>query len=280
MRSRFGQRLGKDHSWGENDPARNIPDLLGDAWHERCFRQRHPEEYRDAEYRSISPGYPFGAEQILYEIGTIGDNSIDLTRGDPLDLVRFVDCPRVHLVTATMKRADNAARNEMAMEHDFIRAAPTHGDEQRKGANRPEDCPRNRSSKYKCTPSWAMTRGKTDWNCRKRFSQQLDCARISARDVNFILKLMPFDRGDQHRLKSWNFHIEEQRYFTFGQLNCFIKGDESWQNSFQQLDWRGRGLVDHSFFVGMLQVMYQHELPIAGGHEVELDSVDAKPESG
>src|SRR6476659_2788834 len=31
MRSRFGQRLGRDGLRGVDDPAHNIPDLLGDA---------------------------------------------------------------------------------------------------------------------------------------------------------------------------------------------------------------------------------------------------------
>src|SRR5829696_1733610 len=122
MRSRFGQRLKKDRSWGEFDPARNIPDLLDHAWHERCFRQRYPEEYRDAETWSISPGYLVGAQQFLHEIGPVRDDPINLTGGDSLDFVRFVDRPGVHPVTATMKCAHDAARDEVSMEHDFIRA--------------------------------------------------------------------------------------------------------------------------------------------------------------
>jgi hypothetical protein len=69
--SRFGQQLRKDHSWGGNDPARNIPELLDDAWHERCFRQRHREEYLEHEDGSISLCNQIWTEQILHEIGSI-----------------------------------------------------------------------------------------------------------------------------------------------------------------------------------------------------------------
>src|SRR3954468_24730761 len=103
MRSQFGQRLKKDHSWGEFDPALNIPDLLDDAWYERCFCQRHLEEYRDVDYWSISANCLFRAHEILHEVGTIRNDSIDLTCRNPLDFGRFVDRPCIDLVPTAMK---------------------------------------------------------------------------------------------------------------------------------------------------------------------------------
>ena len=175
------------------DPARNIPDLLDDAWHKRCFRQRHPEEYRDAEDRSISPGDLVGAQQLLHEIGTIRNDSIDLTRRDPLDFVRFVDRPCIDLVPTAMKCAYDAARTELPMDHDLIRAAPMHGDKQWNRANRSEHFSRNPSSNDQRATRRAMTGGKTDRHCWKGMSQPPDRARIRAGDMNDILKLMALD---------------------------------------------------------------------------------------
>ena len=56
---------------GRGDPAHNFPELLDDAWHERCFRQRHLEEYLQDDYWSISRCNQIWTEQILHEIGSI-----------------------------------------------------------------------------------------------------------------------------------------------------------------------------------------------------------------
>jgi hypothetical protein len=277
--SRFGQRLGKDHSWGGDDPARNIPDLLDDACHERCFRQRHQEEYRDAENWSISPGYLIGTEQFLDEVWPVRDDPIHLTGGDSLDFFWLIDRPCVHLVSSLMERANDAARDEMAMEHDFIRAAPSHSDEQWKGADRAEDFPRDPASIFKRPTGWTMTGGKSDWHLGKRRSQPLNRTRIGAGNVCVIRKLVAVDGCNEFGLESRDLHIEKQWNSAIDDLNCLVECDESRENAFQQLDWRSCRLMDQPIIISVLQIMHQYELPIAGGHQIELDPVDAKPES-
>ena len=97
---------------GRGDPAHNFPELLDDAWHERCFRQRHPEEYRDDGYGSISPGYLFGTQQLLHEIGTVRDDTIDLACRDAFDFGRLINRPCINL-----HKVHNEMRHETATRH-------------------------------------------------------------------------------------------------------------------------------------------------------------------
>ena len=90
------------------DPARNIPDLLGDALRGRWFRQRHRKSYRAGAQGSMTPDYLIGPQHFLHEIGTIGDDGVDPAFRHLPDFSRLVDRPGIDSMTGVVERRDDA----------------------------------------------------------------------------------------------------------------------------------------------------------------------------